>query len=227
MFEPIGTHLERYATRFSAVEINSSFHRPHRPETYARWARSVPDDFRFSVKIPKTVTHELRLVNTADVLDAFLSQAFHLGAKLGCLLVQLPPKLIFELEVASQFFDVLRSRYVGGIAIEPRHASWFTPEVTAFLVAHRAARVSADPAPVPEAAMPGGYASPTYYRLHGSPRVYYSSYEASFLERLRGELQQAPREEEPWCIFDNTASGAAVPNALELMGLLQRSTTGP
>ena len=60
-----GTHLQRYASRFSCVEINSSFYRPHRTTTYARWAASVPDNFRFSVKLPKTITHEQRLQGCA------------------------------------------------------------------------------------------------------------------------------------------------------------------
>ncbi|MBC8088871.1 MAG: DUF72 domain-containing protein [Phycisphaerae bacterium] len=221
MFEPVGTHLERYATQFSAAEINSSFHRPHKPETYARWARSVPDDFRFSVKIPKVITHEQRLVNAADTLSVFLSQALHLLPKLGCLLVQLPPKLHYEEQVASPFFDMLRAQYDGPVALEPRHPSWFTGDVNSFLVSHRVARVAADPAPVPEAAVPGGYASPVYYRLHGSPRVYYSSYDTNFLERVCGELQHTESGGERWCIFDNTASGAAVPDALELMRMVR------
>ena len=64
-----GTHLARYAGRLPAVEINSSFYRPHRPATYARWAASVPEDFRFAVKVPKDATHARRLVNAEDVLD--------------------------------------------------------------------------------------------------------------------------------------------------------------
>ena len=92
-FPEEGTHLARYAARFPAVEINSSFYKPHRPTTYARWAASVPADFRFSVKVPKVATHERRLVDADDVLDSFLAEATQLGDKLGPLLVQLPPSL--------------------------------------------------------------------------------------------------------------------------------------
>lgn len=91
VFPPEGTHLQRYAARFPAVEINSSFHRPHAPATYARWSASVPDHFRFAVKAPKTITHERRLADAEDRLDAFLAQVSGLGEKLGCLLLQLPP----------------------------------------------------------------------------------------------------------------------------------------
>src|SRR4051794_4940689 len=107
-FPAEGTHLERYAARFPAVEINSSFYKPHRPTTYARWAESVPEDFRFSVKVPKLATHERRLADVGDVLDRFLAEAPGLGDRLGPLLVQLPPSLSFTAEAAERFFAALR-----------------------------------------------------------------------------------------------------------------------
>ena len=82
-FAAAGSHLERYASRFDAVEINSSFHRPHRPATYARWSASVPPAFRFSVKLPKAITHVLRLQDAGDPLATFLSEVAGLGEKLG------------------------------------------------------------------------------------------------------------------------------------------------
>ena len=74
-FAESGTHLARYAARFQAVEINSSFYRPHRTSTYARWADSVPSEFRFSVKLPKQMTHELRLNVSAELMER-ISQTF-------------------------------------------------------------------------------------------------------------------------------------------------------
>jgi len=105
LFPTAGTHLIRYAAALSAVEINSSFYRPHRPATYARWASSVPENFRFAVKIPKLATHERRLVDVSDVLDRFLSEVTSLGGKLGPLLIQLPPTLSFTSNVAEDFLQ--------------------------------------------------------------------------------------------------------------------------
>jgi len=96
-----GTHLQRTAQRFNAVEINSSFYRPHRRATYERWAASVPDDFAFAVKAPRTITHDLRLAGADAVLDRFLAEASGLGIKLGVLLFQLPPSLAFDARTAS------------------------------------------------------------------------------------------------------------------------------
>lgn len=98
-----GTHLARYSQVLTCVEINSSFYRPHRAETYARWRDSVPSSFRFSVKIPKAITHDARLVNCETLLDTFFEAATQLGSTLGCWLVQLPPSLVFDPAVAESF----------------------------------------------------------------------------------------------------------------------------
>jgi uncharacterized protein YecE (DUF72 family) len=210
------SHLERYATRFNAVEINSSFYRLHKPETYARWAASVPDGFRFAVKLPKAITHERRLVDCREPIAAFAAQTGELKDRRGPVLVQLPPTLVFDAQVAARFFDDLRDA-VGDdpITCEPRHSSWFTPAADQALIEHQIARVAADPAKVPEAANPGGWPGLRYARLHGSPRIYYSSYDDATIVRLAAEARGA--KVESWTIFDNTASGAAVENALAML----------
>lgn len=222
-FPAEGTHLERYAARFPAVEINTSFHRPHRPATYARWAAAVPGSFRFSVKVPKAITHGLRLRGAGDALDAFLAEAGGLGDRLGCLLVQLPPSLHFDAAAAGEFFAALRRRTGVPAACEPRHASWFTVEADGLLAGSGIARVAADPARVPEAAEPGGAPDPVYYRLHGSPRVYYSAYDGAYLDALAARLREhSAAGRRTWCIFDNTAAGAATDDALGLLARLPR-----
>jgi uncharacterized protein YecE (DUF72 family) len=210
-----GTHLERYATVFNSVEINSCFYRPHRFATYERWAASVPSHFRFAVKLPKVITHESKLVGVVPVLKRFLGEIAGLGAKLGPVLVQLPPSFAFDAALASTFFSDLRSRFDGEVVFEPRHESWFTGTVEAMLIQNRIARVAADPARVPAAAEPGGYARVVYLRLHGSPRVYYSAYPAESLEHIaRVTEEKAALAISTWCIFDNTALGAATADAL-------------
>ncbi|HEY4136667.1 MAG TPA: DUF72 domain-containing protein [Alphaproteobacteria bacterium] len=216
-----GSHLERYAQRLNAVEINSSFYKPHQRKTYARWAASVPAGFRFAVKLPKAMTHERRLADCSGLLEAFAGQVVGLGEKLGVLLVQLPPSLRFEHAVADSFFAALRDRVAAPIACEPRHASWFTPDMGTWLTERRVARVAADPAPVAAEGMgagrPGGWDGLAYYRWHGAPRIYYSDYDAAALAALAARLDaDAARGAEVWCIFDNTAEGAALGNALSL-----------
>ena len=217
-----GSHLERYSRYFNAVEINSTFYRSHQPETYRRWAECVPSDFRFSVKLPRTISHFARLQNSADDLRAFLDGVQELGDKLGPILVQLPPSLAFSAGTVGAFLAEFRNVYSGMICIEPRHVSWFEDSVDAMLCQYTVARVGADPALIPAAFSPGGHPSLCYLRLHGSPKMYYSAYDETFLmrvaESLRGCMQSGPSA---WCVFDNTAHGAAIPNASELIQLLQ------
>jgi len=217
------SHLARYATRFRCTEINSSFHRPHQRSLYEKWAAAVPPEFRFCAKLPKAITHERRLVACEDLLFEFLDQAGGLGGKLACLLVQLPPSQAFDAAVAKSFLRLLRSRFAGALALEPRHASWFTPGAEALLCDAQVARVLADPVLHDPGRRPGGWPRHIYLRLHGTPRVYYSSYEAPVLQALAQRLRQAPDEgvADAWCIFDNTAAGAATANALELQRLLE------
>jgi uncharacterized protein YecE (DUF72 family) len=210
-----GSHLERYASLFNSVEINSCFYRPHRFSTYERWAASVPDHFRFSVKLPKAITHEARLVDVTPALERFLNETSGLGSKRGPVLVQLPPSFAFDSRLAGSFFTELRSRFEGNVAFEPRHETWFTEEVDSMLRHYRIARVAADPARVPVAAEPGGYERLVYLRLHGSPRIYYSAYSPEALAGVARLLEDKSAQGiSTWCIFDNTALGAATADAL-------------
>lgn len=214
-FPVAGTGLERYAAVFSCAEINSSFHRSHRASTWERWRDSVPEGFRFSVKLPKSVTHERRLADVAEPLSAFLSEAHLLGPKLAILLVQLPPSLALDTPVAAAFFRDLRGRTEAHVTVEPRHASWFTTAADALLTELGVSRVGADPARITGAEVPllaGGLA---YWRLHGSPVIYRSSY-ADRIDAIATAIACTSAADK-WCIFDNTASSAATGDALALM----------
>ncbi|MES1982344.1 MAG: DUF72 domain-containing protein [Pseudomonadota bacterium] len=222
-FPGSGTHLERYAQVLPCAEINSSFYRPHAQATYARWAASTPTGFKFSVKVPKAITHVLRLRDANAPLQKFCAEIGGLGEKLGPLLVQLPPKLTFNADVAHNFFAALRKLYNGAAVCEPRHPSWWDVEATALLTEFRIGRVAADPAIIAAAAQPGGWMGSMqdrataiiYYRLHGAPRVYWSRYDQEQLQHWAAELRSLPDHAENWIIFDNTAAGCAIENALE------------
>jgi len=215
-FDSEGTHLIRYSRRLNCAEINSCFYREHKTETYGKWAASVPEDFRFAVKAPRTVTHEGELrVQGKEPLQRFLHQTSALGEKRGPVLLQVPPSLVFDKAATMSFFSMFRGLYDGPAVLEPRHVSWFGAETDSILREFHVARVAADPALAPEAGQPAGWPEPVYFRLHGSPRRYYSAYSDDFLSRLAENLRQLLTT--AWCIFDNTASGSALGNALELI----------
>ena len=213
------TQLERYSSLFSCVEINSSFYRPHKAATYERWAASVPTNFRFAVKAPREITHELRLRNAGRLLGTFFDQISNLGQKLGPVLLQLPPSLNFDPAVAADFMTEFRGHFEGEAVLEPRHLTWFEPEADDLMRTYHIGRVAADPARCSEAAVPGGAADSMYWRLHGSPRTYWTPYGK---DRLRSYAERLTTG--AWCVLDNTASGAAFQDALLLLRLTQNCT---
>ena len=209
-FSEVGSHLERYSAHFRCAEIDSSFYRPHRPTTYAKWRASVPRGFRFSVKAPRAITHDAKLRAVEAPLKAFLDQVGCLENALGPILLQLPPSLAFDPETVRPFLDALRGLYSGDVVLEPRHLSWFDAAPDQLLSAYRVARVAADPARCPAAAIPGGSPELRYWRLHGSPKMYFSAY-GDKINSLVSVLKPGD-----WCVFDNTAAGAAISDALNL-----------
>lgn len=208
-----GTGLTRYAATLSMVEVNASFYRAVRAETFATWADQTPADFRFSVKINRAITHAARLSANAK-LEQALEPMMSLGPKLIAVLIQLPPTLAFDAERDEAFLDRLRALYAGMVAWEPRHPSWEAPEASALLATHGITRVLTE---IPRSADPHS-TDGAYVRLHGTPRRYYSAYSSDDLAALAAWLPGAgsPRI----VIFDNTASAAGIRNALELIDLV-------
>jgi uncharacterized protein YecE (DUF72 family) len=218
-----GSHLQRYAGVMNCVEINSTFYRPHLARTFERWAATTPEDFRFAVKLSKAVTHGAKLCRCGAELVAFFDNVRPLGEKLGPVLVQLPPKLAFDEGTAREFFETVRELHQGQVVVEPRHASWFAPGVDRMLREFEVARAMADP---PQgsalAGGPGGWTGLRYFRLHGSPRKYWSEYGEDFLRTMAKRIESEKRAKEVWVIFDNTASNHALGNAMELRKMLGR-----
>ena len=215
-----GSQLERYASRLNAAEINSSFYRPHAAAIYQRWADSVPPSFRFAVKVPKLITHDRALTRAREPLTRFLGEIAGLGAKLGPLLVQLPPSFAFEPRRVNRFFGLLRSLHDGPVVCEPRHLTWTSAAAVRTLNGHHIARVAADPPRAVGLETPGGWPGLVYYRWHGSPRPYFSPYTTESIEALAAAI--GAQTVDTWCIFDNTGSGSAAGNALDLTALVDR-----
>jgi uncharacterized protein YecE (DUF72 family) len=210
-----GSHLQRYAAVFDAAEINSSFYRPHQAKTYAAWAASVPSHFRFAVKMPRAFSHDARLEVDARALRGFLEPVRALGDRLGPLLLQLPASVPVQRTIALRFLDRLRRIHAGPVVLEARHASWFAGDVLRALRDRGVASVAADPARLPRAAVPAADHAFEYARLHGSPRMYYDAYAARALARVvRRALHPDTRVRERWIVFDNTAHGHAIADAL-------------
>jgi uncharacterized protein YecE (DUF72 family) len=226
LFPSMASHLESYAAVLPCVEINTSFYRLHRSDTYARWRDSVPDTFRFSVKLPRTITHFKRLQDCESDLAEFLNSVRSLENKWACLLVQFPPSFHFPQVHAQKFFTLLREQVSADIVCEPRHQSWFQDEVLEWMADTGISYVEADPPVVSSGNAAEAHQRMQYIRLHGSPIVYHSRYSEAYLNELaRRLITDSESGRRSWCIFDNTASGAAIENALFLLSKLHKATS--
>lgn len=219
--------LERYAEYFDTVEINSTFYRLPRAATLERWRDSTPREFEFTVKVPKSITHEAGLVAVARESQQFCALVTHLGSKLGPLLVQLPPSLELDIAVARRFFRRLCGIAPAAVVCEPRHLSWFSPRAEELLSTLGVARVGADPAVCAAASLPGAASTIRYHRWHGSPRMYFSVYDTHVLQGLaRRAAREVADGARVYCILDNTGLGGAARNARSLQALLLPSQRG-
>lgn len=203
----------------TGVEINTSFYRNHKAHCYRKWANEVPDDFRFSVKLSKELTHVEKLEKCGWQLEQVIPPILELGEKLGCLLVQLPPKLEFSSKIVEIFLKDLRSLYSGPVVIEPRHATW--KKSLKLLGKFDCVLVRPDPNPTVNLEESVFGNNEIYYcRLHGSPQMYRTLYTIQTLERFLTLLEQSPARNK-WCVFDNTMFGHGTINALEFLELLR------
>ncbi len=218
-----GSNLEKYSRFLNATEINSSFYRDHKPETYRKWAEMVPSDFRFAVKLNKYFTHEQRLAETGDKLKESLDGVMQLEEKFGTLLIQLPGSLEFSRHIADLFFRELRHVYEGEVVLEPRNKTWVSREAADLLTGYSINKVLADPelCRMPKT-LRAQVEFVSYLRLHGTPDKYRSSYSPELLDRIAQQISKTYASGSTvWCIFDNTTLGYATENALDLSFMLE------
>lgn len=175
--------------------------------------------------MPRALTHEGEFKARGEVLDQFLDEVRGLGDKLAVLLVQLPPKLEFERRVANRFFKAVQRRTNVPLVCEPRHPSWGSKQAHGLLNDCSVARVAADPPLWPTADEPGGWHGLVYFRWHGQPRKYYSEYGAECLAKLEAQVA-ASAAAQVWAIFDNTAHGYGLDNALTVSDAIAHKRKG-
>jgi len=208
-----------YCRRFRTVEINNSFYRLPSKETFRNWRKQAPEEFKFSLKASRYITHMKKLKDPEEALEKFLSAASGLGSKLGVVLFQLPPHWAKDTARLAAFLAALPQRL--RVAFEFRHASWFHDDVYGTLAKHRAAFCAFDMA---------GEQSPHpligkfgYLRLHGPSEHKYGgrSSEAQlrqWLEICDNWLKDGAQQ--VFVFFDNDQAGYAAINALELQAMV-------
>jgi uncharacterized protein YecE (DUF72 family) len=218
---PPARWLEHYAARFATVEINNTFYRLPAPATFAAWNARVPSDFAIAVKASRYLTHYKRLRDPEEPVARLMTHARALSAHLGPVLLQLPPDLPIEL---ARLDRTLRAFGAGvRVAVEPRHPSWFVPEVRDLLGAHGSALCLADRGSHPITPL-WRTADWAYVRMHAgsaSPRPCYGARALSSWVTRIAELW--PGGVDGYVYFNNDTLGCAVRDAAVFAGVAARA----
>src|SRR5690242_4850829 len=209
------SRLAYYSSLFNSLEVNSIFYKLPRSSTIVNWAESVPDNFRFTFKVSKTITHVKGLMFAQKDVADFMKVVDHVGEKKGCLLAQFPPSLhVDKLDRLQNLLETLgeashRSHW--RLAVEFRDPSWYEREVYELLEEYDAALVIQD---LPKSATPlndvrGDF---IYLRFHGPEPRYRGDYNDVFLKKYAGYINKWIGEKKTVFAYFNNTVGAAVEN---------------
>lgn len=222
---PSRRFLELYAAVFPTTEINASFYRLPKPETFARWAEKAPDGFIFAVKANRLITHLKRLKDVEVLWDEFLRSARSLGAHLGPILLQFPPSFRFDPDRLVAFLRASGSQDVR-LAFEFRHPTWMNDETSDILRRHNAALCLSDSPGYPR--REAWTADFAYLRFHGRERLFTSCYSDAELAEEAAKIHRILQSgRDVLAFFNNTAEGHAVGNAKTLTKLIGRMSETP
>lgn len=210
--------LSLYSQKFNSVEINSTFYRKPTSKTLLKWADETPDDFKFFIKIPKTISHEKRLKDCKEEISEFcnLIQS-SLKEKLSGFLYQFPPSFKNSQENIDLILTNLNFNFLN--VIEFRHESWWRNEIFKILKEHNIVFSGVT--------FPGNLSEDVivnhreilYYRLHGKPILYKSEYSEEFLHNLAEKIKA--NQKKTFIFFNNTWGDAAIKNSLYLKRILE------
>jgi len=218
-----GTRLHYYGSLFNTLEVNSSFYKIPLPSTFAKWATEVPDDFKFTVKLWRGITHAKKLAYAVDDIDVFMRSVSHVGEKKGCLLIQFPASITFEyaIEVDKilQRLMHLNTDQQWQLALELRHPSWYQHDAYKMFDRYRLSLVLHD---MPTSKTPFDYISGNslYLRFHGPTGNYNGSYTDEFIADVARQIQLWRDNDKEIYVYFNNTIGSALANAQLLQTLI-------
>ena len=216
------SRLHYYSSIFNSVEINSTFYKVPMPTTFERWATEVPEDFQFTIKLWKEITHCKNLQYEAEKIGFFMQAASRMGAKKGCLLVQFPGKISMEnFNVVEELLEQLTGANELGwrIAVEFRNPGWYIGETSEMLDVFQASLVLHD---IPKSRNEALNKAATfvYCRCHGPTGNYRDSYSNEYLQERATQIRSWLHSGKDVYAYFNNTMGSAYENALTLQEML-------
>lgn len=218
-----GSRLHYYSSLFNTLEINSSFYKIPLPSTFAKWTTEVGNNFNFTVKLWRGITHAKNLEYSLTDIDKFMQAANCLGNKAGCLLIQFPAsitvKFINHVEAILKHVSKFNNEQQWQLAIEFRHASWYQEQTYKMLDQYNATQVIHD---MPGSKTPTDYEPKhlAYFRFHGPTGKYTGSYSDEFIQQYAEQIKQWRAQGKDIYVYFNNTIGNALQNAQLLQQLV-------
>jgi uncharacterized protein YecE (DUF72 family) len=202
-----------YAEHFKTFELNVTFYRFPRLSVLEPWYNNTPDNFRFSVKAPKAITHFKKFNDTQRMVNDFYGTSREgLKEKLGPILFQLPPILTYKEENLEKILDNLDPSFTN--VLEFRHESWWNAEVYNKLAQHNITFCGMSHPKLPDEVIQN--TKVVYFRFHGIPHLYASPYDLHTLQKIANEIEENSSVKEAFIYFNNDINASAIKNALDM-----------
>ncbi|MBO9673836.1 MAG: DUF72 domain-containing protein [Sphingobacteriaceae bacterium] len=204
-----------YCQHFNTIEINSTFYKIPTQKSFSKWYDESPDDFLFTIKAPRLISHYKQLNDCEQLISDFY-EAIQLGLKekLGCALFQFPPKFDYNEQRLKLLIDLLNPELKN--VVEFRHLSWFEEEVYKKLAKNKIIFSGQSyPSALPDDIIQN--TATVYYRFHGKPVLYKSEYDISVIKDFKNQV--GDKADEVFVYFNNTWGTAALQNAQQLKDL--------
>jgi uncharacterized protein YecE (DUF72 family) len=204
--------LTFYSNKLHTLELNVTFYRFPSLRTMQNWYNKSPEDFIFSVKAPKLITHMKQFEDCERLFNDFYGVCEQgLQQKLGCILFQLPPTFQYEEEKLEKILSYMDDSFHN--VLEFRHPSWWDRKVYNKLTDRKISFCTVSHPKLPDTLV--CTTDTAYVRLHGDPKLFYSEYSAEYLEKLKKSLLKKQKLRDVYIYFNNTASTAGILNALD------------
>lgn len=211
--------FEYYCQHFNTIELNTTFYRFPRPEALQSWLQRSPEDFKFSVKGPRLISHYKMFIDCESMLGDFYASVYEgLMDKLGCVLFQLPSRFIYSEENLNRIIQSLNPAFDN--VIELRDKSWWNKKVYTALKKNKISYCGISHPTLPNDVVKNH--SILYYRFHGAPTLYKSEYKKGFIKEITEEIKSAGRFKEAYIYFNNTWGTGAIANAKQMQGFLKK-----
>ncbi len=205
---PQSKWFQFYCEHFNTLELNVSFYKFPTEKSLEKWYNNSPEDFKFSVKVPRAITHFKKFTACERMLNDFFSSVQKgLKDKLGCVLFQLPPQLLYSEESLEKIITNLNPAFKN--VIEFRHESWWNENVYQEFEKENITFCGISYPKLPDDVIKTN--SGIYYRFHGVPLLYKSAYSEKFLLATARKIKKI-KAKEAWIYFNNTWGTAAIEN---------------